>query len=65
MLKESRLLFERELNLKESALQKMSEEVFDIEVKYFEGSAELHGRYDEDRDIMPAEMETLCKLRQQ
>ena len=52
MLKESRLLFERELNLKESALQKMSEEVFEIEVKYFEGAPELHGRYDEDRDIM-------------
>ena len=52
MLKESRLLFERELNNQQLAMQKMSEEVFDIEVKYFEGSAELHGRYDEDRDIM-------------
>ena len=52
MLKESRLLFERELNQQQLAIQKMSEEVFDIEVKYFEGSAELHGRYDEDRDTM-------------
>ena len=30
----------------------MSEEVFGIDLKYFEGSPELHGRYDEDRDIM-------------
>ena len=52
MLRESRLLFERELNEQQLALQKMSEEVFDIDVKYFEGAAELHGRYDEDRDIM-------------
>ena len=47
MLKDSRLLFEKELNQQQLALQKMSEEVFDIELKYFEGVAELHGRYDE------------------
>ncbi len=52
MLKKSRLLFERELNQQQLVIQKMSEEVFDIDVKYFEGSAKLHGRYDEDRGIM-------------
>ena len=51
-LKESKLLFPRELTTKQTAIQKMSEEVFGIELKYFEGSPELHGRYDEDRDIM-------------
>lgn len=30
----------------------MSEEVFDIEVKYFEGTPKLHGRYDSDKDII-------------
>ena len=47
LLKDSRLLFEKELNPQQLALQKMSEEVFDIDLKYFEGAGELHGRYDE------------------
>ena len=47
VLKETRLLLEKELKPQQLALQKMSEEVFDIDVKYFEGGAELHGRYDE------------------
>lgn len=51
-VKKSKLLFERELTNEQIAIQKMSEEVFGIELKYFEGSPELHGRYDEDRDIM-------------
>ena len=40
LLKDSRLLFDRELNYKQTALQKMSEEVFGVEVKYFEGARE-------------------------
>ena len=52
MLKESKLLFENELNCEQVALKKMSEEVFDIEMKYFEGSPKLHGRYDEDENII-------------
>lgn len=51
-LKESKLLFPRELTLEQTAIQKMSEKVFGIELKYFEGSPELHGRYDEDRDVI-------------
>ena len=51
-MKESRLLFERELTSEQKTLQKMSEEVFGVEVKYFEGAAELHGRFDDDRDIV-------------
>ena len=46
-IQESRLLFERELKPQQIALQKMSAEVFGIEIKYFEGAADLHGRYDE------------------
>ena len=52
MLKESRLMIESELNGEQIALKKMSEEVFDIEIKYFEGSSKLHGRYDEDKNII-------------
>ncbi|MBR6013454.1 MAG: hypothetical protein IK062_06695 [Selenomonadaceae bacterium] len=52
MLKESKLLFERELNYEQIALKKMSEEVFAVEIKYFEGSPKLHGRYDEDKNII-------------
>ena len=52
LLKDSRLLFDRELNYKQTALQKMSEEVFGVEVKYFEGARELHGRFDDDRNII-------------
>jgi hypothetical protein len=52
LLKNSRLLFDRELNFEQTAVQKMSEEVFGIEVKYFEGAPELHGRFDDDRDII-------------
>ena len=33
-------------------MQKLSSEVFGIELKYFDGAPELHGRYDEDRDVM-------------
>ena len=51
-MRETKLLFPREMTSKQTAIQKMSEEVFGIELKYFEGSPELHGRYDEDRDIM-------------
>ena len=51
-MKNSRLLFDRELNSEQKALQKMSEEVFGVEVKYFEGAPELHGRFDDDRDIV-------------
>ena len=51
-MKESRLLFEIELSSVQKSLQKMSEEVLGIEIRYFEGSPKLHGRYDEDSDIM-------------
>ena len=51
-MKNSRLLFDRELTHEQKTLQKMSEEVFSIDVKYFDGTPELHGRYDDDRDIM-------------
>ena len=51
-MKNSRLLFDRELTFEQKALQKMSSDVFGIEVKYFEGAAELHGRFDDDRDII-------------
>ncbi len=52
MLKESKLLLEKNLNSEQIALKKMSEEVFDIEVKYFEGSPKFHGRYDDDKNII-------------
>ena len=52
MLKESKLMMESELNEEQGSLKKMSEEVFDIEIKYFEGSSKLHGRYDEDKNIV-------------
>jgi len=52
LVKESKLLFARELNSEQTSLQKMSEEVFGVEVKYFEGAPELHGRFDDDRDIV-------------
>ena len=51
-MKESRLLFDRELNSVQKSLQKMSAEVLGIEVKYFEGSAKLHGSYAENLDTM-------------
>lgn len=51
-LKETRLMSETELTLEQSALQKMSEEVFGIKLKYIEGVPEIHGRYDSDNDIM-------------
>jgi hypothetical protein len=51
-MKESKLLFDRELNSVQKSLQKMSAEVLGIKIKYFEGSAKLHGRYDEDSDTM-------------
>ena len=51
-LKDSRLLFERELTPEQATLQKMSESVFGIDVKYFDGAPELHGRFDNDMDIM-------------
>ena len=37
-MKNSRLLFELELTHEQTTLQKMSEEVFGIEVKYFDGA---------------------------
>ena len=52
VLKESKLLVEKNLSSEQIALKKMSEEVFDIEVKYFEGSPKLHGRYDDDEKII-------------
>ena len=52
MLKESKLLFDRELTTKQKSMKKISEEVFGIELKYFEGSLELHGKYDEKLDVM-------------
>ena len=52
MLKESKILHEKNLNSEQIALKKMSEDVFDIEVKYFEGSPKLHGRYDDDEKII-------------
>ena len=52
ILKESKLLFDRELTTKQKSMKKMSEEVFGIELKYFEGSPELHGKYDEKLDVM-------------
>ena len=52
MVKESKLILPKELTAEQRAMQKMSEEVFGIDLKYFEGSAELHGRYDEDLDKM-------------
>lgn len=52
MLKESKLFFERELNCEQIALKKMSKEVFDVEIKYFEVSPKLHGRYDNDENII-------------
>ena len=51
-MKNARLLFDRELTFEQTALQKMSKEVFGIDVKYFEGAPELHGRFDDDRDIV-------------
>lgn len=51
-VKKSKLLFERELMTEQITIKKMSEEVFGIELKYFDGSPELHGRYDEDIDVM-------------
>ena len=33
-------------------MQKMSGDVFGVDVKYFEGAPELHGRFDDDRDII-------------
>ncbi len=52
MLKESRLLFERELTTDQVAMKKMSEEVFDIDLKFFDGDEKLHGRFDEDTDTI-------------
>ena len=52
IVKESKLILPKELTAEQRAMQKMSEEVFGIDLKYFEGSEELHGRYDEDLDKM-------------
>ena len=52
MLKESRLLFERELTADQMAMKKMSEEVFDIDLNFFDGDKKLHGRFDEDTDTI-------------
>ena len=51
-MKNSRLLFDKELTFEQKALRKMSEEVFGIDVKYFEGAPELHGRFDADGNIV-------------
>ena len=51
-IRETRLMSETELTLEQLALQKMSEEVFGIKLKYIEGVPEIHGRYDSDNDIM-------------
>ena len=52
MLKESKLMLPKEVTTEQKSMQKMSAEVLGIELKYFEGASELHGRYDEDLDIM-------------
>lgn len=52
MLRESELLLPRELTPEQQVLKKMSANVFGIEVKYFDGAPELHGRFDEDADII-------------
>ena len=52
LVEESTLLSAQELNSTQKAWQKMSEEVFGIDLKYFEGAPELHGRYDDDNDTM-------------
>ena len=49
---ESRLLLPQELTAEQRVLQEMSENALGIEVKYFAGAAELHGRYDRDADII-------------
>ena len=51
-MKNSHLLFDRELTHEQKTLQKMSDAVFGIDVKFFDGVPELHGRYDDDRDIL-------------
>ena len=52
IMKEARLMSETELTEEQSAIQKMSEEVFGICLKFFDSAPEIHGRYDEDSDIM-------------
>lgn len=52
IMKEARLMSEKELTEEQSAIQKMSEEVFGIGLKFFNSEPEIHGRYDEDSDIM-------------
>ena len=52
MLRESELLLPQELTPEQQMLKKMSDNVFGIEVKYFAGAPELHGRFDEDADVM-------------
>lgn len=52
MLRETELLLPQELTTEQQILKKMSESVFGIEVKYFNGAPELHGRFDEDADII-------------
>lgn len=51
-LKDAKILFPQELTVKQQAMQKMSEEVFGIKLRYLESSPELHGRYDEDDEVM-------------
>ena len=51
-LRESRLLLPRELTTEQRVLKELSEKALGIEVKYFAGAAELHGRYDKDADII-------------
>ena len=51
-MKNSRLLFDKESTHEQKTLQKMSEEVFGIDVKYFDGTLGLHGRFDDDRNIV-------------
>ena len=52
IIKESRLMSASELTEEQTALQKMSEEVFRIKLKNIDGVPEIHGKYDSDNDIM-------------
>ncbi len=48
---ESNLIEQNKLTEEQKFLQTFSREIFDSEVKFFEGSEEIHGRYDYDTDI--------------
>ena len=48
---ESNLIEQDKLTEEQKFLQTFSREIFDSEVKFFEGSEEIHGRYDYDTDI--------------